>query len=712
MTTSPEAASDQPAKMVRRRQDPVSCRLCRLKKLKCSRTHPCSNCVARNAVCEFEPNQTTTLARIQQDVEPSNSTILQRLSRLEDMILRMSSGVPSTPESLTSSRPRDAVVSPAVEVMDAMEASHQIESAELASIATRQPSLFPAMSTSFVFEAVPLLNIEKLDATLCERNEPSLGRTRKILLPTYDDARSLFDQYAKFICHFHHIVHLPTLSKLMERFYLKIAQKEPVDTDHAALLLSVFATVLTYQSWTQLDCVCRSFQTSSGKDKAFVVLFRSVLDLLDHSRRVLAGSVEIVQAAIITLFLDFNLEGFTSRARALLVQALLSAKELGMHKLDCPSSTRRRSASTSIDSMIELEMKRRIWWHLVASDWMISLAGGAQEGTYNTYPQQMRVRLPRNIDDEVLDRGNTTEDLPLSIPSAMNYPLHRIRLGELTRSVVDTMRFGLADPTEHDYAQVMLLDKRVQNFIDDLPIFLRLDPESIQKSQHVLDRYPFFAMQRYIVSIGAHSVRCKLHQPFLVRTHSRAQYAPSAEICIRSAIEVIEISKSIRTDPTQFIPERVKLRGLMHHMFLATVVLVMDLCFNRTDGEEDHRKNGVAAALRMLEEAKDESVSVSKFLDSLCEALRKHHVRFKDELRYQAPARGNTRAQMSFLQPWLTGQDPQVGPIIVPSPGLSNGAQTTMPVFEDAWQDLAYQSGMNGMPDWDQLFSELDTFIA
>lgn len=623
------------------------------------------------------------------------------------MIIRMSQGVPSTPDSLNSARPHDVETMPP---MDSVETSHQLESAELVSIGTREPSLFPAMSTSFVFEAVPLVNIERLDATLAERNEPSLGRTKKILLPTYDDARDLFDQYAKYICHFHHIIHLPTLMKLMERFYVKIGQKGPVDTDHAALLLSVFATVLTYQSWTSLG---DAFQSSSSKEKVFIIFFRSVLDLLDHSRRVLAGSVEIVQTAIIALFLDYNLEGFTSRARALLGQALLTAKEIAMHKLDCPSSARRRSGSSTIDSMIDIEMKRRIWWHLVASDWMISLAGGSQEGTYNAHPQQMRVRLPRNIDDEVLDRGNITEDLPLSIPSAMNYPLHRVRLGELTRSVIDSMRFGIADPTEHDHSQVMLLDKRIQNFIDDLPIFLRLDAESIQKSQHVLERYPFFAMQRYIISIGAHSVRCKLHQPFLVRTNAREQYASSAEICISSAIKVIDISKNIRTDPTHFIPEKVKLRGLMHHMFLATVVLVMDLCFNRTDGEEDHRKEGVAAALRMLDEAKDESASVQKFLDSLCEALRKHHVRFKDELRHQAAlSPGGTRSQMSFLQPWLTGQNPQLGPTIVPSSSLPNGAQTTMPGFEDAWQEMAYAGGLNGMPDWDQLFSELDTFIA
>lgn len=36
----------------RRRQEPVSCAVCRKKKLKCSRTFPCSNCVSRGLRCE------------------------------------------------------------------------------------------------------------------------------------------------------------------------------------------------------------------------------------------------------------------------------------------------------------------------------------------------------------------------------------------------------------------------------------------------------------------------------------------------------------------------------------------------------------------------------------------------------------------------------------------------------------------------------------
>lgn len=125
-------------KVVRRRQDPVSCRLCRLKKLKCSRQSPCSNCVARNEVCEFESNHATTSARIQQDVEPTNAAILSRLQRLEDMILRMNQGFPSSPDSMASRKLDIDRIAP---VMTPIEESHQLESQQLMITGTHEASL-------------------------------------------------------------------------------------------------------------------------------------------------------------------------------------------------------------------------------------------------------------------------------------------------------------------------------------------------------------------------------------------------------------------------------------------------------------------------------------------------------------------------------------------------------------------------------------------
>lgn len=381
-----------------RRQDPVSCRLCRLKKLKCSRQQPCSNCVARDVECEFEPNHATTTARIQQDVQPSNADILSRLQRLEDMIVRMHQNGPHTPESFAIRKESELVAS----ALTPIEESQRLESQHLSSLGANQPSNYPTMSASWVFETVPVQELTKRAAELSASSNASYHQ-RKILLPDYADARDLFDNYVKYIRHYHHIIHIPTLrTKIFENFYQKISKQEPVDTDHAALLLSIFASVVYYL--IKIDSKVDSGSTIHDQS-AFLLLYRYSLDLIDHSRRVLPGSLEVIQAAIIILFLDYNLEGFTLRSRSMLVQALTTAKELAMHRLDSPASSTRRNASMNIETMIELEMKRRVWWHLVSTDWMLSLAGSSQEGTYNINPNQIRVLPPRNVDDDVLDRG-------------------------------------------------------------------------------------------------------------------------------------------------------------------------------------------------------------------------------------------------------------------------------------------------------------------
>lgn len=71
----------------RPRQDPVSCLLCRSKKLRCDRQQPCSNCSTRGNTCEFitqagrQPQERKTPAPA-----AGSDEVLARLKRLEDEV--------------------------------------------------------------------------------------------------------------------------------------------------------------------------------------------------------------------------------------------------------------------------------------------------------------------------------------------------------------------------------------------------------------------------------------------------------------------------------------------------------------------------------------------------------------------------------------------------------------------------------------------------
>ncbi len=86
----------------RTRQNPVSCRLCRLKKLKCNRQYPCSNCSARGVGCEYFariPGSSSTDVADQRQALPAaaeSAGFQTRLERLEEAVFnKQQDGKPS-----------------------------------------------------------------------------------------------------------------------------------------------------------------------------------------------------------------------------------------------------------------------------------------------------------------------------------------------------------------------------------------------------------------------------------------------------------------------------------------------------------------------------------------------------------------------------------------------------------------------------------------
>jgi Fungal Zn(2)-Cys(6) binuclear cluster domain len=75
-------------KKSRRRQDPVSCALCRKKKWKCNRERPCSNCATRGVVCEGQKDVVFSSKYNKPLVD--NDAILARLQKLEDIVTGLS----------------------------------------------------------------------------------------------------------------------------------------------------------------------------------------------------------------------------------------------------------------------------------------------------------------------------------------------------------------------------------------------------------------------------------------------------------------------------------------------------------------------------------------------------------------------------------------------------------------------------------------------
>jgi hypothetical protein len=61
----------------------------------------------------------------------------------------------------------------------------------------------------------------------------------------------------------------------------------------------------------------------------------------------------------------------------------------------------------------------------------------AVRGVYHCHPRQMAVKKPLNLNDEDLVDGMSQDQKPLSWPTVMSYPLQRIRIAEIMRSLID-----------------------------------------------------------------------------------------------------------------------------------------------------------------------------------------------------------------------------------------------------------------------------------
>lgn len=170
-----------------------------------------------------------------------------------------------------------------------------------------------------------------------------------------------------------------------------------------------------------------------------------------------------------------------------------------------------------------------------------------------------------------------------------------------------------------------------------------------------------------------------------------------------------------KKDDLALIPAR--LGTVVHHVFMATVVLVMDLCSNKIEGHEEQRQEEVTRACRMLDGLKDDSTMAAKFLNPLMEILQKH----KDGLHHQSiiPSKEPTDSRIS-----QNTHDPSRdshGCL----PGIGQDTSATASVQQpgvgqlDACGDWGFDDMMQQYIDlgqnidastWDNLFADFDSY--
>lgn len=358
-------------------------------------------------------------------------------------------------------------------------------------------------------------------------------------------------------------------------------------------------------------------------------------------------------------------------------------------------------------------------------DRILSFTGGPQEGMYFIQPRHMTVRYPRNLDDDDLMSVDFHFERPLSEPTSMSYFLQRIRLAEICRMVVDSMPMTTSDPAQANYQNVISLDNKFETFLMEVPVFLRLDEDSRRKSGAIDQKFPQIEIQRYLLNLAVYNRRCKLHRPFLVQFSHEPRYLYSRDMCLRCARAIFQVRRLLENGNSFFASAHLRLCAVVYYVFMATVVLVMELCFNKIASleEEQQRKQEVADACQMLKEAEGQSAIAGRLLESLMDVLRKHKIRLLN-LDADRPSNGSgcTAAGTGHISAGVVDHVSRFGEARYHEPAehdgsLWNTSNNKQLLSDDAgsgniWQDFIEPGLDSGEVDWDHLFADLDSRAA
>ncbi|KAI0532034.1 fungal-specific transcription factor domain-containing protein [Xylaria digitata] len=675
----------------RGRPEPVSCQLCRLKKLRCNRAQPCSNCESRNVPCHFlippSRSQRVLAPEVHKDAE-----ILARIERLESIVL---------PEDTTGEKSLDERIASASR---SEEASQYRDLHLLDNVGVREDSLISALSNNLAFTIRSVDDIlDSLGDSSQYASSTSDGRISKtiITLPPYQTAVLLFSCFEANIDHMCQILNLPAIQSLMKSFYTRISQNESVLPGQAALLLSLFAlSAFFYQPTGSTE------RADIGNDTTRFSKYwsGSALDVLEYSRRNTSGTLEDVQALILMSYVTYHLDGFSARHRHLLALAVSTARDLGLHRLDANDSVP-RSHDVSLRVLIDHEVKRRVYWHLIASDWTQSTMSGPQEGTYFIHPNHIQVNLPKDYNDDDDPPGDARAEITGPRPTGLTFLLARIRLAHLSREYTDTIPLETSKLMRVPYERIISLDQKLREFFLELPYFFRLDKESRQKSTHLEAVYTKVPMMRYCILAAAHTRRCRLHQKFLIRMSSDPRYDYSRQACLESARVVIQLYEEPKSEGDSPSMETARMAMAVHYTHIALAIQVMDLCFNKNEADHGERKKEVLTMLQMLEGSRAISPLLNRSLDSVIEVLRKHEVYFPGEALADHDPQGTAQVHegnpypIESVQADFPQRDMEIG----------QSEFTGTPSINEFWQSANEFEMEFDSATWDSLFSTLDS---
>jgi hypothetical protein len=397
-----------------------SCDFCRARKLRCDRPLPCTNCRSRGKTCHFENETTIPVSSGGRDLStPVSTTAIATPTDALSNALEQPLHAP-IPSPFPSQQPQTVTMTPKnllpslpsfqgellAEVQTLRRLTRQLEKRIIENTTSLHqcdndtvPS--PASSATFEGTFTPYSDLVQVGSFVAHLQHVSMGRssldsfyaddlvlkvarirtipqtptytsqlgkpTPCVWLPQHSEAKVLTNCFIEDISFIQHVVHRPSLPDTIDDVYRQIDSHEPVKPGHLILLLSIIASAThVWAPPENADCDSSLFLSSAQANAQTPLWIREAYAVLNATHDNLEPTLETIQGLIILSCVVASLEGVSMRLRSLLSTALVFCRELNLHRID-------HRPKAVAGNTVQIEMSRRVWWYLVATDWFVFL---------------------------------------------------------------------------------------------------------------------------------------------------------------------------------------------------------------------------------------------------------------------------------------------------------------------------------------------------
>ncbi|KAJ6153732.1 hypothetical protein N7470_006691 [Penicillium chermesinum] len=382
------------------------------------------------------------------------------------------------------------------------------------------------------------------------------------ILPPIDVARQLFEHYVEAVDCMDRFIHVPSTRDLLEATYAGLPSSVPA-RETLIFFVCIFASGSYYVCRVHDHRVTDQLSREHARSAAWV---ERALHEVMRPDTMYSSSVMSLQSSFIVLLLLLDFEGQSKRYHVLKSIIHTRAIQMKLHKTDMEAQEK------DLD-FIEAEIKRRLWWYLVGTDWLHGNVAGPQEGTYTINPQHMATELPGNIDDKNLSTDVPPVSRELHQPTSMSFFLQRIEVAKLSRESVDLLQ-NIGSSISSSYPLILRVTEKYTSLLSSLPPFFQSHNEDFS-SQEVISRdRPYISRQRAILLYGLYSRLGRLHRPFMTLGITDKTFEISHQMGIHCAKMILELRNSMAE-------EDMCLFGRSHsvdqHSFIALVLLSIDI---------------------------------------------------------------------------------------------------------------------------------------